>query len=206
MERVKYEEKPTVVVLDRIGTQIYTTINFGTQEVENGFEAFSTTMTGEKTVEEVMSWLNDCGMSIEMSIEDMNGLFEKLKFQDRLSALKTFVGQQIESYDHSDNVNSFMLCDKRIWLDKATRVGLSNSVAIEKNAGKTKTSLWFGGVKYTITIDIAQQMLSALELYALQCYNVTAEHKSFADNATTEEELMSFDYRSGYPEKLVFNI
>ena len=41
--------------------------------------------------------------------------------------------------------NNIML--KQIWLDKSTRVGLMNSLTIEKNAGKETSTLWFGNLK-----------------------------------------------------------
>ena len=37
MERKKYEEKPSVVVIDKVVDQIYTTVNFGIREVEGGY-------------------------------------------------------------------------------------------------------------------------------------------------------------------------
>ena len=48
-------------------------------------------------------------------------------------------------------------------------------------------------------------MLSSLELYALNCYNVTAQHKSSVEAMETVEELESYDYTEVYPEKLVFS-
>ena len=36
MEKKKYEEKPSVVVVDKVVDQIYTTVNFGIREVEGG--------------------------------------------------------------------------------------------------------------------------------------------------------------------------
>ena len=41
--------------------------------------------------------------------------------------------------------NNIML--KQVWLDKSTRVGLINSLTIEKNAGKEISTLWFGNLK-----------------------------------------------------------
>ena len=93
-----------------------------------------------------------------------------------------------------------------MWLSKDTRVGLMNSINIEKDAGKTDTVLWFGGLCYTIPIDSALQMLSSLELYALACYNVTQQHLSAISNISTIEGLVGYDYTIGYPERLAFDI
>ena len=63
-----------------------------------------------------------------------------------------------------------------MWIDMDTRVGLVNSITIEQAVGKETTVLWYDTVKYVIPIPLALQMLAALELYALECYNVTQEH------------------------------
>lgn len=39
---------------------------------------------------------------------------------------------EIQVFDKSTNVNSFDLLGKSMWLDKSTRVGLFNSISIEK--------------------------------------------------------------------------
>ena len=117
--------------------------------------------------------------------------------------------RQITDYDTSPAVNSFKLNGADVWLDKATRVGLMNSTAIEKAAGKETTTLWFaiGGVETKITLpcDTAIQMLSALEMYALACYNRTAQHKAAVAKLTTVEEVEAYDFTTGYPEKPAFD-
>ena len=117
--------------------------------------------------------------------------------------------RQITDYDTSPAVNSFKLNGADVWLDKATRVGLMNSTSIEKAAGNGTTTLWFaiGGVETEITLpcDTAIQMLSALEMYALACYNRTAQHKAAVAKLTTVGEVEAYDFTTGYPEKLSFN-
>lgn len=117
--------------------------------------------------------------------------------------------RQIADYDTSPAVNSFTLNGAEVWLDKSTRVGLMNSTTIEKAAGKETTTLWFAieGVETEITLpcDTAIQMLSALEMYALECYNRTAQHKAAVAKLTTVEEAEAYDYTTGYPEKLTFD-
>ena len=124
--------------------------------------------------------------------------------EEALAAIKADLIAQITAYDTSVAVNSFMLQGKEMWLPKETRVGLVNSVTIEKNAGKKTTILWFGGEKYELPVDTALQMLSALELYALECYNVTAAHKAAVNALEGVEDVVAYDYTQGYPEKLNF--
>lgn len=108
----------------------------------------------------------------------------------------------IIAYDTNEDVNSFILDGEKVWLDKDTRVGLMNSTNIQKAAGQETTTLWFEGKSYTLPCDTAIQMLSALELYALECYNVTAQHKANVEALETIEEVEIYDYKTNYPEKL----
>lgn len=112
----------------------------------------------------------------------------------------------IDDYDVSLEVNSFFLNGLQVWLDKSTRVGLMNSLTIEKAAGKETSTLWFGNIKLDINTEAAIQMLSALELYALECYNKTAEHKVNIEDMESIEEIAAYDYTEGYPTKLNFTV
>lgn len=123
-----------------------------------------------------------------------------------LSKQKRKLMNEIDAYDTSDEVNSFFLNGIKVWLNKDTRVGLMNSLTIEKNSGKEESTLWFNNICITINCDAAIQMLSALELYALSCYNVTAQHKLSVQNLTTLDAAMTYDYTTGYPDKLSFTI
>lgn len=81
-----------------------------------------------------------------------------------------------------------------------------NSLSIEKNTGKEESTLWFNNICITINCDAAIQMLSALELYALSCYNVTAEHKVTVEGLSSFDDVISYDYTTGYPDKLNFTV
>lgn len=105
-------------------------------------------------------------------------------------------------YDNSTEVNSFYLNGKRVWLDKATRVGLVNSLNLEKSTGKTDTILWFNNISVTIDIDKALQLLSIVEMYAKECYNNTHQHYSDITKLETLEDCLLFDITSGYPNIL----
>lgn len=113
---------------------------------------------------------------------------------------------EITAYDTSDKVNGFILNGLLVWLDKATRVGLMNSTTIAKAAGQQTTTLWLGGIKLVVDCDKAIQLLSALEMYALECFNVTASHKAAVSELTTIEEVEAYDYKAGYPKMLEMSV
>lgn len=152
--------------------------------------------------EERENVMGEDGYTITVHLADF---IQRISFFDNpLDVTKEEAIEQITEYDQSEDVNSFTLQGKNMWLPKETRVGLVNSVTIEKNAGKKTTVLWFGGEKYELPVDTALQMLSALELYALECYNVTAAHKAAVNALESVEDVVAYDYTQGYPEKLNF--
>lgn len=124
----------------------------------------------------------------------------------KLEQAKTDKIAEIAAYDTSSSVNGFMLNGLLVWLDKATRVGLMNSTTIAKAAGQKTTTLWLGGVKLVVDCDKAIQLLSALEMYALECFNVTASHKAAVGELKTIGEVEAYDYKTGYPKMLEMSV
>ena len=122
-----------------------------------------------------------------------------------LEAVKKSKLAEIDEYDTSDNVNVFYLNGMKVWLDKDTRVGLMNSTNIAKSKNNDTTTLWLGGNKLVINCDLAIQLLSDLEMYALDCFNVTASHKKEVSEMTDIEKIYNYNYKVGYPEPLVMN-
>lgn len=58
----------------------------------------------------------------------------------------------------------------------------------------------------TLPCDKAEQLRLQLENYAFDCFNVTAQHRAAVKKLESVEEAMKYDYKSGYPEKLRFNV
>ena len=134
---------------------------------------------------------------------DVVDIDKRFKTEDEVIAeLKKLKNDEITKYDTSSNVNVFSLNGVDVWLDRDTRVSLMNSTTIAKNMGQENTILWLGTVKITVKCDQAIQLLSALEMYALSCFNKTAEHKKNVEALSTINEIVSYDYTVGYPEKL----
>lgn len=149
-------------------------------------------LTEERTLKQYsydVYWLDDVGVS-----------------GNALKAAKKAVVAEIEAYDTSSAVNGFTLNGAVVWLDKATRVGLMNSTNIAKASGSANTTLWLGGERMVVPCDKAIQLLSALEMYALGCFNVTAAHKKAVSELTTLDEVLAYDYTKGYPEQLKMEV
>ena len=131
--------------------------------------------------------------------------FSKMK-EDWVNMNKTLLVNSVVEHDTSSVVNGFYLNDTLAWINKADRVGLVNSINIEKLAGKTETTLFLNGNPFVVSLDSAIQILSSIELYALDCYRRTEEHKIAISNLSTIEDVENYDYTTGYPEKLRFEV
>lgn len=150
--------------------------------------------------------LNDILSSGEQaSMEEIKEISEGLGAEP-LEYMKKEMLAYIEKYDASSSVNSFLLNGMEVWLDKATRVGLMNSTTIAKAMGQEKTTLWLGSYQLEVDCDKAIQLLSALEMYALECFNVTAAHKKAVSELDNIEGVLTYDYKSGYPDKLKMEV
>lgn len=120
--------------------------------------------------------------------------------------IKKYLLSLQEEYDNSAEVNSFYLNGKRVWLDKATRVGLFNILNLEKEAEKETTVLWFKNAPIEVGVNKALELLTAVEMYAKKCYDITQQHLYNIHKLETIEDCLAFDITSGYPNKLNIDI
>lgn len=126
--------------------------------------------------------------------------------EEKLEAARSAKLAEIERYDTSDKVNGFRLNGSVVWLDKATRVGLMNSTNIAKAMGSKTTTLWLGENKLEVDCDKAIGLLSALEMYALECFNVTASHKAEVGDMADIDKVLAYDVTAGYPKQLEMEV
>lgn len=110
----------------------------------------------------------------------------------------------ITEYDLSSNVNSFMLNGQSMWLDRETRAVLRNTIESLEIVGRDTLNIWYGNNNIELDLNSARQLLAVLEVYATDCYNVTAQHKIAVSQMTTIDDIEEFDITAGYPPMLHF--
>lgn len=165
-------------------------------------------MDAENEFEALTEWCNQCKTRAAylMNLGEKEYDLVSEEWQERCKATLEKAKKEklasILAYDTSSDVNGFMLNGNKVWLDKETRVGLMNSTRITRDMGQDTTTLWFDGYKLEVRCDMAIMLLSSLEMYALECFNVTAAHKKAVSELTTIEEVEAYDYKTGYPKQL----
>jgi len=113
--------------------------------------------------------------------------------------------EEIDIYDTSTMVNGFYYDGELMWLDKMTRAALKNTIESLETIGRNELNIWYEDKCITLPLTAAKVMLAALEVYATDCYNVTAQHKLNVKELTTIEDADEYDYTIDYPEQLNFN-
>lgn len=169
-------------------------------------------MDAENEFEALTEWCNQCKTRAAylMNLGEKEYDLVSEEWRERCKATLEKAKKEklaaILAYDTSSDVNGFMLNGNKVWLDKETRVGLMNSTQITRDMGQDTTTLWFDGYKLEVRCDMAIMLLSSLEMYALECFNVTAAHKKAVSELTTIEEVEAYDYKTGYPKQLDINL
>lgn len=123
--------------------------------------------------------------------------------------------QEIEAYDQSEAVNSFMLNGKARWLSVSKRQSIAYTTKLLKEKGYGSVTIWFDGdgtpsgegktESETIPVDQALDMLDTLEIYAKETNNVTHQNKAEVQGMEDISEVEAFDVTKGYPTKLEYN-
>lgn len=124
--------------------------------------------------------------------------------EELLERAKRAKKAEITAYGESKDVDQFSIQGVSLWLDKGTRTGLQLRLSAEEAKGKTQTTLWHEDMSFTLEIATAKVMLNELEIYASECFDNTHRHLAEVGKLSTIEEVEAYDYKQGYPEKLMF--
>ena len=126
-----------------------------------------------------------------------------------LQKLKNKKIKEIENYDKSDFVNSFVIDNNIMWLPRDVRTSLKSLIKAYKVQSIDNITLWTDSENpkpITLQTVLLETLLINLEIYAKQCYDVTSQHKNNIQSIDNIQEILDYDYKSGYPEKLNINL
>jgi hypothetical protein len=152
----------------------------------------------------------ECSMPVgeysEAAVNEAYAAWKVATANRRLAQAKREVLKKIEDYDTSPAVNGFILNGQRVWLDFELRDRVYQGNERLQRIGRTDTTLWLGKQCYNLSIEQAQNIISHIEAYAKDCYNVTAAHKKAVSELTTIEEVEKYDITAGYPAQLKMEV
>ena len=139
-------------------------------------------------------------------------VFSKLKEEEVAQRAKNRKLRELHEYDESSEVNDCIIVyqgnELHYWANKTERNSLKSAIqdCIAMDRETYRLDLREVGVSVDINCEKLLSMLSALEVYAIDCYNKTTDHIYAVNNLTTVEEIEAYNYRVGYPEKLTFEL
>lgn len=125
---------------------------------------------------------------------------------ETLDIAKNKMIDDIEIYDKSNNINKFYINNVEMWLTKTERISIKNAVNIAKENNINSYNFWHNNIKYIIDCNKLIEMLNAIELYSIECLNITNEHIAYIKSATDVNAINTYDYKTNYPNILMFEI
>lgn len=113
---------------------------------------------------------------------------------------------ELKTYDKSSAVNEFFVNEICAWFEPAERSNYSSSINSAKLLGVETLTFYVGSVALTVPTVQAEQMLATVQRYADQCFIVTKQHENAINALDSIEAIESYDFKTGYPNKLNFTI
>lgn len=133
-----------------------------------------------------------------ITVDEWSQIFTQLYGKTFPKNLRKVLTYKINQYDKSPEVNSFIYNNNSYWFDKDTRVGLMNLA----NCSGESMEIVLGDNIIEISTEKFKKFLQQLEVYAAKCFVNTQKHLNEHKKLNTVEELIDYDYTSGYPEKI----
>ncbi len=122
--------------------------------------------------------------------------------EEELQRAKEVKIAEIAAYSDSDAVNSLTFNGMKTWLRPNVRANYLVSLDAAELLGETDITFVVEGVQASLPIKQVRLLLAKIQRYADACFLVTERHKIAVRALQTVEEVESYDYTKGYPEKL----
>lgn len=130
--------------------------------------------------------------------------------EERLAQAKRQKVAELEVYDSSEEVNSFLvnLGNEAVmaWFSPEQRADYKNSIDAAELLGRDVVRPVINGREIELPVSVAKTALAKIQLYANKCYGVTEQHKAAIGALQTVGEVEAYDFERFYPEKLTFDV
>lgn len=119
---------------------------------------------------------------------------------------------ELHKFDESSEVNNCIIVyqgnELHYWASKDERNDLKNAVRDCISVGRDvyRLDLRDKGLSIELQCELLLQMMAALEVYAIDCYNKTTDHEFAIKALETLEEVEAYDFKVGYPDKCRFEV
>ncbi len=154
---------------------------------------------------------DESGNVIVVSVEDkIDHKPAKKDFSDLearwLSGNKRWKKREVEDYAKSVAVKVFAINGVSGWLDSEARVSIRRAASDKAAEGRDVFTLYLSGNGIQMTPAKVEEILKAVEVYASDCHDKTEAHKAAVDALDNVDAVEAYDYASGYPQPLQFEL
>ena len=143
--------------------------------------------------------INNDDILSNYSLKELDNIYKENRLGNIDFIYKDLLLKQSNLYDHSDNVNSFIYKENKYWLDKQQR----SCMKTVSESGLQEIEIVFGDIAVTLPSEFVKQFILELEAYAYKCFVVTAKHQQTIKSLQNIEDIINYDYTTGYPDKIV---
>lgn len=179
----------------------------------NEYNSYQMGVSGEDNSEEYKAFLKvreSLKRGVDVAMDEFKGITRT--DEEELKTAKEKKILDIYEYDNSREVNNCYISYGGqmlpYWADKFERNCLKATLKDCMDEGVSYYRLDLRDVGFSVTFECKKLvgLLKDLEMYAIQCFNRTSDHIFAVKAAVSVSEVESYDYKTGYPEKLVFEI
>lgn len=142
--------------------------------------------------------LNNTDLLSNYSLKEIHDIYKSNRLGNISYLYKDILLEQLNLYDKSENVNSFIYKGNKYWLDKQQR-SCMKTVA---ESGLKEIEMVVGDEVLKLTPEFVKQFILQLEAYAYKCFVVTAKHQQTIKSLETIRDILDYNYTTGYPEKI----
>lgn len=132
----------------------------------------------------------------ELSFDDLKSVWKELYGIPK--NIKDILLKKIDLYSSSKSINSFIYNGKEYWLDKNNRTTLWNL----SNSSLNNLEFVVGDEIVVMNALKLKAFLLKLEVYAYKCFVNTFKHLKKAKDLNNIEDIINYDYTTGYPDKI----
>ena len=133
--------------------------------------------------------------------EDESYFYEKFD----VSEIREKKFSEIEEYISSNDINAIIFNDQSVSLSKERRASILEGANAKMIIGEKTINFWYEGSKITMPIEMVVEILVKWESYDYDVMVVKEGHIEAIKLLDDGDSIETYDYRFGYPEKLVFN-
>lgn len=140
------------------------------------------------------------------SISEYKEIYDGMNIKDeqQVELLKEKLLAEIRRYDKSEAVENFTIQGVHMWLNSDMRNKVRENLETAQQKGEGDVILRYNGLAFPMSVTMGWQLYYAVLDYARATWDVTEIHLAKVSKIDNVEDLMSYDYKAGYPAKLAF--